>query len=116
MIRAVFANTDRGLLPGNFLRVRIPLPGQANENALLVPDAALGADQAGRYLLVVNKDDVVEQRKVQIGQTFGGLRQIESGIGPDDRVVVAGLQRAIPGDKVAPKPASIQERQAAAAP
>ncbi len=116
MIRAIFANADRALLPGNFLRVRIPLPGQENENALLVPDTALGADQAGRYLLVVNKDDVVEQRPVQLGQMFGGLRQIESGIGPDDRVVVAGNQRAIPGDKVAPKPATIQERQAAAAP
>jgi RND family efflux transporter MFP subunit len=113
-IRAIFDNAGRALLPGNFLRVRIPLPGQENENALLVPDTALGADQAGRYLLIVNKDDVVEQRPVQLGQMFGGLRQIESGIGPDDRVVVAGNQRAIPGDKVAPKPATIQERTASA--
>ncbi len=114
MVRAMFQNGDRALLPGNFLRVRIPLPGQENENALLVPDAALGTDQAGRYLLVVNKDDVVEQRRVQLGQTFGGLRQIESGIGPQDQVIVSGLQRAVPGGKVTSKLTAIEERTASA--
>ena len=64
--RAMFDNTDRALLPGYFVRVRVPVDDQPD--ALLVPDAALGSDQGGRYVLVVNKDDVVEQRKVEIGQ------------------------------------------------
>jgi hypothetical protein len=87
-------------LPGYFVRVRIPLDQQ---NALLVPDVALGSDQAGRYVLVVNTDNVVEQRKVQTGPLEGDLRVIESGLKADDRVVIAGMLRAIPGQKVDPQ-------------
>ena len=65
-----------------------------------MPDIALGSDQAGRYVLVVNKDNVVEQRKVEPGQLVGELRVIESGLAKDDRVVVGGIMRAIPGEKV----------------
>ena len=67
------------------------------------PDAALGSDQGGRYVLVVNKDNVVEQRKVEVGPTVGDLRAIESGLKADERVVVAGILRAIPGQKVDPQ-------------
>jgi RND family efflux transporter MFP subunit len=98
--RAVFANPDRVLLPGLFVRVRIPTG--TIDKALLVPDAALGADQSGRYLLVVNKDNVVEQRNVEIGAVEGAMRVIEKGIAPGDRVIVSGLQRALPGGKVEP--------------
>ncbi|MBL8586182.1 MAG: hypothetical protein JNM23_05555 [Bradyrhizobiaceae bacterium] len=77
------------------------------ENALLVPDRALGQNQEGRYLLVLTKDNVVEQRQVQTGQQLGDLRLIQSGIKPDDRVVVGGIQRAIPGRKVAPQTTTI---------
>jgi hypothetical protein len=70
---------------------------------LLVPDVALGSDQSGRYVLVVNGDNVVEQRKVRTGQVEGELRVIESGLKADDRVVIAGLLRAIPGQKVDPQ-------------
>src|SRR6202453_4210528 len=59
-VRAVLPNPDRILLPGYYVRVRVPIDQQ--QNALLVPDAALGSDQAGRYVLVVNADNVVEQR------------------------------------------------------
>ena len=100
-VRGVLPNADRVLLPGYFVRVRIPVDQQAN--ALLVPDAALGSDQAGRYVLVVNSDNIVEQRKVQAGPLDGGLRVIESGLKPDDRVVTSGLLRAIPGQKVDPQ-------------
>jgi RND family efflux transporter MFP subunit len=100
-VRGVLPNADRVLLPGYFVRVRVPMDEQAN--ALLVPDVALGSDQSGRYVLVVNKDNVVEQRKVRTGQVEGELRVIESGLKPDDRVVVAGLLRAIPGQKVEPQ-------------
>lgn len=114
MVRAVFDNPERALLPGNFLRLRIPLPGQVDANALLIPETALGADQAGQYVLIVGPDDVVAQRLVTTGQSFGGLRQIVSGLGPEDRVVIAGIQRAIPGSKVAPRPAAIQDQPGAA--
>jgi multidrug efflux pump subunit AcrA (membrane-fusion protein) len=72
-----------------------------------VPDIVLGADQGGRYVLVVDKDDVVQQRPVRVGQLVGDLRAIESGLAVEDRVVVGGLQRAIPGLKVAPREAAI---------
>jgi RND family efflux transporter MFP subunit len=100
-VRGVLPNPDRVLLPGMFVRIRVPYDEQ--NSALLVPDAALGSDQAGRYVLVVNGDSIVEQRKVQTGQLDGGLRVIESGLKGDDRVVIAGLLRAIPGQKVDPQ-------------
>jgi RND family efflux transporter MFP subunit len=95
--RAVLENNNRALLPGFFARVRIPSKPRP---ALLVPDVALGSDQGGRYVLVVNKDNVVEQRKVESGQLIGELRVIESGLAKDDRVVVGGIMHAIPGEKV----------------
>jgi membrane fusion protein, multidrug efflux system len=107
-VRAIFDNADHDLLPGYFVRIRIPLRYMAGP-ALLVPDIALGTSQAGRYLLVVNKDDVVEQRTVQIGQLDGALRVVTDGIKPDDQVVITGLTRAIPGEKVSPQPATMPE-------
>jgi RND family efflux transporter MFP subunit len=95
--RASLDNADHTLLPGYFVRIRIPGKPQPG---LLVPDAALGSDQGGRYVLVVNKDSVVEQRKVEPGQLIGELRVIEKGLTKDDRVVVGGIMRAIPGEKV----------------
>ncbi|WP_249128338.1 efflux RND transporter periplasmic adaptor subunit [Bradyrhizobium lablabi] len=110
-VRGILDNPDRVLLPGFFVRVRVPF--QQEENALLVPDVALGADQAGRYLLVVNGENVVEQRKVTTGQLEGGLRVIETGLKPDDKVVVGGLLRAIPGQKVDPQTKKIESDTAA---
>jgi len=101
-VRGIIPNPDRVLLPGYFARVRVPVPSE-RENALLVPDTALGADQGGRYVLVVNGDNTVEQRKVQTGPLDGGLRVIEEGLKPDDRVVIAGLLRVIPGQKADPQ-------------
>jgi RND family efflux transporter MFP subunit len=98
--RAIFANAHRALLPGFFVRVRIP---EEQQNALLIPDAALGSDQGGRYVLVVGNDNVVEQRKVTLGVRQGDLRVIESGLEPKDRVVIDGIVRALPGQKVDPR-------------
>ncbi len=111
-VRGVLPNPDRVLLPGYFVRVRVPFEQQ--QNALLVPDVALGSDQAGRYVLVVNGENVVEQRKVQTGPLEGELRVIESGLKPDDRVVIAGLLRAIPGQKVDPQLKKIEAPPASA--
>ncbi|MFL6790740.1 MAG: efflux RND transporter periplasmic adaptor subunit, partial [Bradyrhizobium sp.] len=110
-VRGVLPNPDRVLLPGFFVRVRVPIEQQ--QNALLVPDVALGSDQAGRYVLIVNGQNVVEQRKVQTGPLEGELRVIESGLKADDRVVTAGLLRAIPGQKVDPQ---LQKLEASNAP
>jgi RND family efflux transporter MFP subunit len=111
-VRGILPNPDRVLLPGFFVRIRVPFNEQ--KNALLVPDTALGSDQAGRYVLVVNGDSVVEQRKVQIGQLDGGLRLIETGLKGDDKVVIAGLLRAIPGQKVDPQLQKIETPPASA--
>lgn len=111
-VRAVLPNADRALLPGFFVRVRVPFDKQ--DDALLVPDISLGSDQSGRYVLVVNGDNVVEQRKVQAGPLEGDLRVIESGLKPDDKVVIAGLLRAIPGQKVDPKLQKIERQPSAA--
>jgi RND family efflux transporter MFP subunit len=111
-VRGVLPNPDRVLLPGYYVRIRVPFSQQ--ENALLIPDAALGSDQSGRYVLVVNGENVVEQRKVQTGPVDGELRVIESGLKADDRVVVAGLLRAIPGQKVDPQPQKIEASPASA--
>ncbi len=99
--RAIFQNTDRSLLPGYFVRVRIP--EDHDVNAVLVPDVALGSDQTGRYVLIVNKDDVVEHRNVKVGPVMDELRVIDSGLTGQDRVIVAGVLRAVPGQKVDPQ-------------
>ena len=78
------------------------------------PTSRSGSDQAGRYVLVVNGENVVEQRKVQTGPLEGDLRVIESGLKPDDRVVIAGLLRAIPGQKVDPQLQKIEAPPASA--
>ena len=106
-VRAILQNDKRALLPGYFVRVQVPMGEQAD--ALLVPNTALGADQSGRYLLVVAKDNIVEQRKVETGPIEGALRVIEKGISPTDQVIVSGLLRAIPGQKVDPQTATAAE-------
>ncbi|HVX37137.1 MAG TPA: efflux RND transporter periplasmic adaptor subunit [Hyphomicrobium sp.] len=100
MVRGVLANADRALLPGYFVRVRVPRSQEPN--MLLVPDRVIGSDQSGRYVLVANKDDQLEQRKVVLGQQVGDLRVIDKGLKPDDRVVISGLMSVVPGQKIEP--------------
>jgi RND family efflux transporter MFP subunit len=106
-VRGVVPNPNRVLLPGYFVRVRVPYDTEAN--AVLVPDTALGSDQSGRYVLVVTGENVVEQRKVETGPLEGDLRVIESGLKGEDRVVTAGLLRAVPGQKVDPQLQKIEQ-------
>jgi membrane fusion protein (multidrug efflux system) len=100
-IRGVFPNPDGSILPGLFVRLRVP--AGEKKGALLIPERALGTDQSGQYLLVVGKDDVVEYRSVRAGALLDGMRVVEGKIGPEDRVVVDGLLRARPKLKVNPK-------------
>ena len=107
LARGLLPNPGRQMLPGMFVRIRIPM-ALGKREALLVPDRILGTDQGGRYVLVLGKDDTIEQRTVTTGAQVGSLRVIETGLAADDQVVITGLQHAIPGDKVTPQPATIQ--------
>lgn len=102
-VRGVFPNSEtvKVLIPGLFARIRMPIGKQ--ENALLVTERAIGADQGGNYLLAVSSDNVVEKRSIRMGQLVDGLRVIEEGLRPGERVIVKGLQRARPGAKVDPE-------------
>jgi RND family efflux transporter MFP subunit len=99
--RAVFANPDGAFTPGMFGRVRVP--ASPPYTALLVPDAAIGTEQARKYLLVVDDGNVVRQKYVTLGQMSDNLRVIKDGITAEDRIVVNGLMRARPGVKVKPQ-------------
>ena len=111
-VRALLENKQSVLLPGLFVRVRVPT--QRDVEALLVPDRALGNGQQGRYVLIVNDKNMVEQRPVETGEVVdGGLRIIRSGLQPQDRVVVSGIQRAVPGSVV--KPVDVPPAKAPAA-
>ena len=104
MARVVVDNPHHDLLPNYLVNVRAS--AQVLEApALFVPNVALGTDQQGRYVLIVDRNNVVEQKHVETGQEDGALTVIASGLEPDDNVVVTGLDRAIPGNKVAPRPA-----------
>ncbi len=102
LVRGIMRNPDRTLLPGMFVKIRLPM-GKVVRSALLVPDRALQEDQGGRYLLVLDQDNVIRQRYVQLGELIGALRVVASGLNPDDRVVVGELWRATPGTKVVPQ-------------
>jgi len=97
-VRGTFANPSRALIPGMFAKVRV-LSGPPAE-ALLVPAVAIGSDQGNKFVLVVNKDSVVEPRPIEIERQHGALRVVTKGLTPDDRVIVNGLMMARPGAKV----------------
>ena len=100
--RAVFANPNNVFTPGMFARVRVP--GSPPYEALLLPDAAIGTEQVRKFVLTVNADNTVVPKYVTLGQTTAdNLRVIKDGLGPDDRVIVNGLMRARPGQKVTPQ-------------
>ncbi len=94
----MFANPDGIFTPGMFGRIRVP--GSPPYTALLIPDAAIGSEQARKYVLVVDDGGVVRQKYVTPGQLDGGLRVIKDGLAATDRVIVNGLMHARPGIKV----------------
>lgn len=104
-LRGVIPNSSGALTPGLFAQMRIT--GSGPYKTLLIPDIAVSAQQNERYLMVVEKDDTVAVRKVQLGGLFGSLRSITEGLKPDDRVIVNGLQLVRPGGKATPKEAPI---------
>ena len=98
--RAVVPNAKQLFSPGMFARVR--LAGTPKQSTVLLPDAAIGTDQANKFVLVVAEDGTVSRRNVQLGPLYQGLRVVRDGVGAEDWVVTSGLQRARIGQKVAP--------------
>lgn len=105
LMRGVIPNAEGKMLPGQYARVRIPVGTQ--KSATLVPKVAVGFDQRGSYLLVVNEQNTVERRSVKTGASHGDLYVVESGLDADERVIVKGLLRGVPGRPVTPEPETI---------
>jgi RND family efflux transporter MFP subunit len=103
--RAVFDNKDGLLTPGYFGRLRL-FGGE--HSAVLVPDSAISSDQSRRILFVVAEDGTVGVKVVELGPMVDGLRVIRSGLAPTDRIIIDGLQRARPGQKVKPEDGKIE--------
>jgi RND family efflux transporter MFP subunit len=99
--RAQLSNAEGLFTPGMFARVQVP--ASAPYQALLLPDAAIGTEQARKYVLVVTPDNTAVQRYVMLGNIVDGLRVIKLGLNPDDRVIINGLIQARVGAKVAPQ-------------
>jgi RND family efflux transporter MFP subunit len=109
-VRGIIPNSDGSVLPGLFVRVRVPRPEQ--RNALLVPGEAISFDQQGAYLLIVNAHNVVERRGVKTGSQVGERIVVEEGLKPDDPVIVEGVLQAIPGREVSPQAENTTPRSA----
>jgi RND family efflux transporter MFP subunit len=99
--RAIFANPSLTLVPGLFPRVR--LVGSGKYEALLIPDEAVGSDQSQRFAFVVNEQNTVEYRKLELGPIIDGLRVVRDGLKPQDWVIVNGVQRVRTGATVDPQ-------------
>lgn len=99
--RAVFANPNGMLIPGMFARIRVP--GSPVYQALLVPDSAIGSEQVRKYVLVVGPDNTATPKYVTPGPVVDGQRVIKAGLAANDLVIVDGLMRVRPGQKVNPQ-------------
>ncbi len=112
-LRAVFENTDLGLFPGLFVRVRVMAEDESD--ALLVDERAIGTDLGGKYVYLVGENDIVEQRYVQLGQPQpDGTIEIVEGLEGGETYISNGLLRARPGLPVTPRSEEeMAERQAA---
>ena len=110
--RAVFDNKDGQLMPGQFARLRM---GQVKSiAALLVNERAVGTDQNKKYVMVVGNDNKAAYREVTLGANVNGLRIVTSGLQPQERVIVNGLQRVRPGALVEPQPVAMEVKAEAA--
>jgi multidrug efflux system membrane fusion protein len=99
--RAQFANADGLFTPGMFANIRVP--ASVPYEALLVPDVAIGSEQARKYVLVVDAENVARIKYVTLGDVTGGLRVVKDGLSPSDKVVTNGIARVRPGQKVTPQ-------------
>jgi multidrug efflux system membrane fusion protein len=100
-VRAVFDNPGGKLIPGQFVKVRMGQPKA--EPKILVSERAIGTDQDKKFVFVVDAENKVVYRPIQLGGMAEGQRVVESGLKAGDRIVVNGLQRIRPGAIVAPE-------------
>jgi RND family efflux transporter MFP subunit len=107
--RALLDNHDGRLTPGLFARVK--LIGTEVRSAIVIDDRAVGTDQDQKFVYVVGKNNVVDYRAIKLGRVFEGLRIVEGGLEPGERIVVNGLQRVRPGVTIAPELVSMDRNQ-----
>lgn len=100
-VRAVFDNPGGRMIPGQFVRVRMGEPEPMSR--MLVSERALGNDQDKKFVLVVDDANKVTYRPIELGEAVDGMRIVEKGLNPGDRVIVNGLQRVRPGAVVDPQ-------------
>ncbi|HTK02523.1 MAG TPA: efflux RND transporter periplasmic adaptor subunit [Bordetella sp.] len=100
-VRARFDNDDNALLPGLYARVKVG--AGTPQQAVLINEAAIGTDQAKRFVLVVDKDNHVQYREVMLGNEHEGMRIVTAGLQPGERVIVNGMQRVRPTEAVQPR-------------
>ena len=100
-VRTVFDNADGVLMPGLFAHIK--LGGAKETQALLITDRAVGTDQSKKFVLVVGDDNKVVYREVKLGMLADGLRVVNEGLKPGEKIIVNGLQRARPGSEVTPE-------------
>src|SRR6187551_59895 len=101
ILRMVFPNDDDALVPGLFARVRVPV--SAPTQTLLISERSIGTDQSQKFVLAVDKDNVVAYRTVKLGAFVNGKRAVRDGLQAGDQIIVNGLQHVRPGMTVAPE-------------
>ncbi len=99
-VRGNFPNADHRILPGLFVRIRLPLVNK--KDAVLVPDTAIGTDLGGKYVLVVGDKNIAEYRKIEAGPLYGAERLITSGLKAGETIIINGMQMVRPGAPVTP--------------
>ncbi|HIJ38928.1 MAG TPA: efflux RND transporter periplasmic adaptor subunit [Rhodospirillaceae bacterium] len=107
-VRAILDNHEHAITPGGFGKIRLPstLPYQA----LLVPESAVVTDQSRKIVMTVAEDGTVIPKMIVPGQIIEGMQVVQSGIGPEDKIIINGLMRARPGAKVTAQLGSLSPR------
>ncbi len=100
LLRGVFANPSGSILPGLYVRVRVPVVKRA---AMLLPETTVASDQEGSYVMIVNGRNLVERRSLKTGRAVDNMRIIEEGLQGNERVIASGLLKVHPGAKVIPE-------------
>ena len=106
--RAIFPNPDYLLVPGMFAEIQ--LLGEGPYEAVLIPDEAIGVDQAQQFVFVLDRENVAHRRLIETGGLEGTMRIIREGLSPDDRVVINGIQRVRAGSQVTPELVNLKDR------
>jgi len=102
MVRGIFSNPTHVIMPGLYCRIRLPM--SEPYQAITIPEQSLGTDQGQKFIYVVNDQNKIEYRKVQLGKQQGTQRVVLKGVAEGERVVVSGLQRVRAGMQVEAKP------------